>query len=320
MLHLSLDKKDKDLLFELSLDGRISITKLAQRLKVSKQVVSYRLQQLEKNGAILGYYAITNSYQLGMTHYRLYIKYQNMSQEKEKEFMTFLKNHKKVIWLVYLDGDMDAAIAVWAKNIHEFEDVQDEIKEKYGIYFQDCFFSISTRIEYLKYKFLNGARDTSSRVFGGGYDNIELDELDANLLQDLNTNGRATLVELANKYNSSAKVIRSRIERLVKRGVIIGFNVKIDHNLVGYTHHKIFLKLNDVRKEKVLEWSKYLKHLKCTIYLVKPIGNFDFEVELMTESDQEFHDFMKNLRSRFASEIKSYNSVIHYEEPKSGQL
>ena len=149
---------------------------------------------------------------------------------------------------------------------------------------------------------------------------MKLDELDHNLLQDLNTNGRATLVELANKYNSSAKVIRSRIERLVKRGVIIGFNVKIDHNLVGYTHRKIFLTLNDVRKEKVLELSKYLKHLKCTIYLVKPIGNFDFEIELMTESDQEFHDFMKNLRSRFALEIKSYNSVIHYEEPKSGQL
>jgi len=44
-----------------------------------------------------------------------------------------------------------------------------EIKERYGIYFQDCFFSVSTKIEYLKYKFLNGARDTSSLVFGRSY-------------------------------------------------------------------------------------------------------------------------------------------------------
>ncbi len=55
------------------------------------------------------------------------------------------------------------------------------------------------------------------------------------------------------------------------------------------------------------------------IYLVKLIGDYDFEFELMTESNEEFHQIIKDLRSKFAEEIKTYNTVIHYKEPKSGQ-
>ena len=53
-------KKDRDILFELSLNARATITKIAKKVKLSKQVVSYRLGLLEKNKVILGYYAITN--------------------------------------------------------------------------------------------------------------------------------------------------------------------------------------------------------------------------------------------------------------------
>lgn len=315
-----IDKKDRDIIFELSMNARASITHLAQKVKLSKQVVSYRLQQLEKKKVIEGYYAITNPYRLGLTHYRLYMKFQNMSEEKEKEFIDHVQKNKKVVWVVYLDGDLDAALGIWAKNIREFEEVYDDIKEHYGTYLLESHFSVSTKIEYLRYKFLNNSQDMSSLLFGGCYQEIRLDELDKKILQDLNKKGRITLVELANKYKSSAKVVRARITSLIKNKVIIGFNVKINHNLLGYTHRKVFLKLNTVQSEKLRELSTYLKSLKSTIYLVKPIGESDFEVELMTESNQEFHEFMKELRTRFAKEIKSDSSVIHYEEPKSGQL
>jgi len=315
----SLSKKDRELLFELSLNARETLTQLAKKVKLSKQVVSYRLKLLEKKGIILGYYAVTNVYMLGKTHYRVFVKYQNMSSEKEEEFMSYLINNPKIVWIAYFDGDWDAAFLVWADNTREFEEVFDAINEKYGVYFQEKYFSIATKIEYLKYKFLTNQIDTSSLLFGDCFSRYNLDKLDRNLLNDLNRNGRMRLVELANKYNSSAKVISERIRKLEKNKIIIGYNIKLNHNLLGYTHRKVLLKLNDVSNKSIKRLSTYLKNHKNTIYLVKPIGDYDFEFELMTESDEEFHHIIRELRSKFAEEIKTYNTVIHYKEPKSGQ-
>lgn len=319
MAEIDLSKKDKDILFELSLNARMTLTQLAKKVKLSKQVVSYRLNLLEKNNVILGYYAITNVYMLGKTHYRVFIKYQNMSSEKEEEFMQFLNNHSKIVWIAYFDGDLDAAYLVWADNIREFEEVFDEINEKFGEFFQQKYFSIGTKLEYLKYKFLTSKKDSSSLIFGDCFSNYKLDELDKNILNDLNNNGRMTLVDLANKYNSSAKVISERIKKLEKNKIIIGYNLKLNHNLLGYSHRKVLLKLNTTSKQKINQLSSFLKNYKNVIYLVKPIGDYDFEFELMTESNEEFHQIIKDLRSKFVEEIKTYNTVIHYKEPKSGQ-
>jgi len=319
MSRFELTKKDRDILFELSLNARATITMIAKKVKLSKQVVSYRLDLLEKNKVILGYYAITNIYLLGKTHYRVFVKYQNMSSEKEKEFMGYLTHNNNINWSSYFEGDMDAAFIIWANNIRKFEEIFDDINEKYGIYFQQKYFSIATKIEYLKYKFLNNTKDTSSLIFGDDYSNLELDTMDQNLIQELNLNGRATLVYLANKYNSSAKVIRERINKLQQKKIILGYNLKLNHNILGYTHRKVLLKLNDCSKEKIQQISTYLKNNKNVIYLVKPIGDQDYEFELMTESNEEFHQIITELRSKFAQDIKSYNTVIHYFEPKSGQ-
>lgn len=316
----SLNNKDKKILFELSLNARISLTTLAKKTKLSKQVVAYRIKQLEQNKVILGYHAITNVYMLGKTHYRIFIKYQNMNVEKEKEFMNYLMNHRDVVWIANFDGDLDLAILVWADNIRNFEKIYDEINEKYGIYFQEKNFSIATKIEYLKYKFLVNKNNESSLIFGDCFFNIKLDRLDMEILKELNLNGRMSLVELSNKFDSSPKVIKMRLDKLVKNKIIIGFNVKINHNLIGYTHRKVLLKLNDTSNPKIRELSAYLKNNKNVIFLVKPIGEYDFEFELMTESHQEFHEIIKDFRTKFADNIKSFSSLIHYSEPKTGQL
>ena len=74
-----------------------------------------------------------------------------------------------------------------------------------------------------------------------------------------------------------------------------------------------------VSKDKINRLSSYLREHYSVIFLVKPISEYDFEFELMTESNDEFYDIMKELRTKFSKEIKSYDTVIFYSEPKTGQ-
>ncbi len=320
MGNLKLLDKDREILFELSLNSRASLTELARRTGMSKQALSYRLGLLEKNKVILGYHAITNIYLLGRTHYRVFIKYENMSAEKEQELVQHLIENPKISWMAYLDGDLDLVYLVWAKSIQEFETVYDEVNDKFGTFFQEKQLSIATRIEYVKYRFLSDKKGGENIIFGGTFGEIVLDKLDKKILERININCRESLVEISQACNSNPKTVRVRINALEKKNVIAGYNVKIEHKKLGFTHRKIFLKLNDVSKEKINALSSYLRGLKSTIYLIKPIGNYDFEFEMMTKSNEEFHNTIKRLRTKFAENIKNHSSVIVYTEPKSGQM
>ena len=50
------------------------------------------------------------------------------------------------------------------------------------------------------------------------------------------------------------------------------------------------------------------------------MGDYDFAFEVMTGSNDELHELIRTVRSRFPDIIKSYTTVIHYAEPKSGQM
>jgi DNA-binding Lrp family transcriptional regulator len=317
-----LNLRDREILFELSLNGRVSLTGLADRVDLSKQVVSYRIKQMEEKKIIKRYYAITNVYRLGKAHYRVFIKYRNMSPEIEKELRDYLIRDPRIAWVLYLDGDFDVFFVVWADNIIRFEAVYDGIIGKFGKYFQEKYFSIATRIEYLPYHFLveRKSRISESFIFGDGFTCCELDDLEKDILTLLNHNGRMYATAMAQELAVSPTVIKRKIQGLTDNRIVIGFNVKIDHNLLGYTYQKVLLKLNNTSRPELDRLSSYLKKKRSVIYLLKTIGTYDFEFELMTRSNEEFYNLIKELRMDFAHNIKDHSIVVMNEEPKYEHL
>ncbi|MGB0865868.1 MAG: winged helix-turn-helix transcriptional regulator [Granulosicoccaceae bacterium] len=63
-----LDKYDHAILSTLALEGRLSITDLAERVGLSKSPVQARLKKLEAQRYILGYHARLNNDLLGKSH------------------------------------------------------------------------------------------------------------------------------------------------------------------------------------------------------------------------------------------------------------
>jgi len=70
-MSIKLDIKDKKILYELDMDARQSISSIAKRVGLSKEVVNYRIRRMEKEGLIDGYYAIIEYSKLGYMYCRL---------------------------------------------------------------------------------------------------------------------------------------------------------------------------------------------------------------------------------------------------------
>ena len=115
-----LDAIDRQLLAALSLDARVNLTDLAGRLRVSKQVASYRLKALQQAGVIRGFHAIPTVHLLGRMHYRIFVKLQHMTLEQEQELLADLQRRPEIAWLTVLDGDFDLEFVIWAGDISDF--------------------------------------------------------------------------------------------------------------------------------------------------------------------------------------------------------
>lgn len=63
-----LDRFDSMILQVMSVDGRISVTKLARQIGLSKSPTQARLKRLEADGYITGYRALLDPIRLGLDH------------------------------------------------------------------------------------------------------------------------------------------------------------------------------------------------------------------------------------------------------------
>lgn len=321
------DETDRAILRELSLNGRESLTRLAGKLRLSKQRLGYRLRGLQRRGVLTGFFAIPNIFCLGFDHFRVFVRFQRLTEAREKELLDHLLTRSDVSWLTQLDGDFDLEFVVWAQRVPDFESAYDDILGQFGPLFQEKYFSLATRIEFLPWRFLAAGADPAGVILesrpldgdlkGGGP--LEIDASDRRLLAELSRNGRLSLAALARRCRISPALAAARLRGLRKSGAIAGFGAKIDHALLGRTYRKVFLRLERPAGEALEGLCAWLRSQPEVIFLVKTIGSWDLEVELMTGPGEEFLVFMRRLRTAFAADVADFRSVIVLRELKYGQ-
>jgi len=313
------DETDLALLSELSLNGRESLTALAGRLGISKQKLGYRMRGLQQRGILAGFFAIPNIFRLGFDHFRVFVRFQRLTETRERELLDHLLTRSEVSWLTQLDGDFDLEFVVWAQGVPAFESAYDDILGQFGSLFQEKYFSLATRIEFFPWRFLRPGSPEAQVVLESQGGALRIDPIDRRLLAELSRNGRLSLAALARRCRVSPAIAVARVRVLRRSGAIAGFGAKIDHSLLGWTYRKVFLQLENPAGEAQARLCSWLRSRAEVVFLVKTIGTYDLEVELMTRSSGDFFAFMRRLRTTFAADLAGLRSVVVHRELKYGQ-
>jgi len=316
---IRLDLKDKKIIAELDLNAREHISTIAKRIKLSKQAVEYRINRMIEKGIIKNFYTIINVNKLGYNFYRLAIKFQNTSPEKEKEIFDFVSKYKQAGWIFALNGVWDAAFVIYSKDIVEFEKIEKEIVYRYSENIMDKSVSIVTSIyqfgdKYLYSNELKGNGPEYLTTIGGEKKAEEVDEQDIQILKLLSLNARISLVDMASKLKVSPKTVDYRIKSLIEKGVVVGFKTNFDPSLFGYEHYKVFLDLQSMNEKKEEAIFNFLKSHPNMIFCTKAIGLADIEFELKAKNIMEFYELMKELKQKFPDNIKKYDYIMIIKE------
>ena len=140
------DALDRNILLSLSRDARVSNTALARKFSVSKDTITYRIKNLESSGVIRDYRPIINYSALGLSINSVLLKISPSSA-----FEQVLRDSKSILWATKTVGYHNHLIYVITKNLEEFHDVINEIKEKFDDVIQT--YEILFAFEELKYNF-----------------------------------------------------------------------------------------------------------------------------------------------------------------------
>ena len=300
----NLDLKDRKILYELEKNARVQISRIAKRIGLSKQLVSYKIKRLEKDKIIEGYHAIIDTSKLGYTTYRVYLKFQHLTTEKKKEFLNYLIAINEVTILLTIDGVWDVGFAIMVKGIYDFYGVWEKIM-LYKEFIYSYHVSIYSPIYHFTRTFLSPKKNELPKILIlGGKEQAKFDSLDIQIIKELAPNIRKPLVEIASRLKRSTQLIINRIKLLENKGIIQGYRPILNWHLLGYDYYKVDITLKNY--ERYNELFEYCKNNPFIFQIDKTIGASDFEIEIYAQSKKHFKEIMQTLQDKFSTSFESY--------------
>lgn len=126
MKHEKLDKADKIILNILQENAKTPLKEIASKVYLSTPTVSARIEKMEKEGIIMGYYAQVNPVALGY-HIKALINLEVSPKDKE-EFYPFVKVCRNVIECNCVTGDYSMVLEVLFPSTAELDQFIGELQ------------------------------------------------------------------------------------------------------------------------------------------------------------------------------------------------
>jgi DNA-binding Lrp family transcriptional regulator len=124
---LRVDSVDRKIIAELQKDGRLTVTELASRLRLSVSPCHRRLRGLERSGAIRGYRAVIDRSALGLNFEALvFVSMRQTDRGVVAEFERAVAELPEVVQAERLFGDPDYLLRVVTEDLAAYQQFYDD--------------------------------------------------------------------------------------------------------------------------------------------------------------------------------------------------
>lgn len=314
-----LDLKDRKLIYELDLNARQSFNMLGRKVGLNKNTVQYRVARLQKEGVIKRFYALIDTSKLGYSIFRVYLRFQNLTEEKETKIINYLMQHPKVGWIVSVEGNWDLDFMIWVKNHFEFDEFWQEFKFKFEEQIQNRWTSLFVRLNFYARPYLiNLKRDESKPLilYDQPKKEIEFDNNDILILKIISEDSRVGVLEIAGKVKLSVNSVKSRIKKLQGNGIIKAYKPMLDLEKIGYKYYKFHAKLKNVNGNDWKIIKSFCQQHQNILNLNELINGADLELDVQVKDDTELRRFISEIRAKFQDYIVDYEILHYYKEHK----
>jgi len=317
---LKIDLKDKQILYQLDLNSKMSLRKIGSNVKLSKSVVQYRINRLVREGIIKNFYTSIDFYKLGYINLCMHITYQYYTPEIEKKIIDHFKENKETWFIANVQGKYDLLIMFTIKNLHKFFSFWKKTFRIYrhNIEQADISFIPKTYVFPKEYLLKNNRSYQKKNAIIDGASEVPVDKKDLKILQEISLNSRKSLTEIARTHDVSSVMIANRIKKLEKENIITGYKINIDYSKLGYQLFNVQYVLKNYNEiDKIIA---YIKENPNIISISEVIGKWDLSCNYHIRNFHELHKIINDILRKFPNDIKNRITVTYPEIYKSNYM
>jgi len=320
--------KDRKILYELSKNGRLSISTIAKKVGLSRDIVGYRLNNFLKTKLIPGFTLRLNTSRLGFIKHIVLIKFQHLDKKEEREIIDKLVNHEDIVAVETCSGNWDMSVLIMSRDLIHLNKTFQELIEICGNNLKD--YIVETQIDdrELGLNFLNeGLADSKDDKyirdgFMNEFKNIspskdpKIDEVDINLINLLMADSRMPMVEICSKLKLTPPAVENRIKKLIKEDVIYGFMTQVSLQMLGLHWYWILLRTKNLTEKREKQFLDYLKKQPYITWDARTIGRYNFHLSTFARDSIHFREILSDLRKEFSDIIVDYDSLLVFNQYK----
>ncbi len=136
----------------------------------------------------------------------------------------------------------------------------------------------------------------------------EIDITDKNIINLLMEDGRMSASEIARRIGGiSQRVIRYRIERIVKEGYIQISAITNPKSLGYLVTADVFL---EVESGAIMDVAKKASEYECVSYVACSIGDRDISIQIVGHDTNEIYEFVTNVIGKIPGVRKTTTSIV----------
>jgi len=289
-----MDATDRKLLVQLDKDPRMTEKALGKTLRISQQVVSYRLKKLYEKGELLKIAPSLDLARLGLEHYRIFFKFHKVV--RQKQLFEFLKKHPRVFWAARIGGKYDLVIVFFVKDYLEFDAFLEELNSAFPSMFRDYDASYGLYHEYYGHKTLNKKAPLylSSKT---GVPVEKIDDLDKKVLMKMKNDVRQSSLSVGQKLGVSYKTVQNRMRALRERKIILGSRIFISS--ADSERFIVLLSFRNYAKKKETTLMTELRMHENVTQAVRLFGKWDLFLHVRAKDMEDIQNVLIDLREKY---------------------
>ena len=136
----------------------------------------------------------------------------------------------------------------------------------------------------------------------------DLDERDWEIMHLVAEDARMPASRIARKLGCSREVVKYRLNKLVREGVVQFITwtnpPKLGYTVWGYMH----ISFKDMTPVREKEFIAFVKNHPYVSFAHSSLGTYDFGIEFFAHDLGHFYNMQKELKEKFADIIKDYES------------
>ncbi|MBI4451132.1 Lrp/AsnC family transcriptional regulator [Candidatus Woesearchaeota archaeon] len=322
-----LDLKDRKILYALSRNARVSSTAIAKAVRLSREVVDYRLKRLRERGLLTGVTTLVDTKRLDYIKHIIYFRLQDIDKEQEDDLAAGLARNPSVIWVALCSGSWDIGILVQSRSLQEFSSLFNELLAACKGHAYDSLILNEVKEDYLGLGLLAegfapiAVHDRQDISFQAELDGpkqdgaIQLSRQQLDVLNELIANPLAGLREISKASRLSVVTVKKLIGSLIAKRIIFGFMPMISLGKLGFQWYMTFLRFNQFSAAEERKLIEYMHQHPNILWYVKTIGPWQMEMSIFAKDPVHYREIITQLRSEFKS-IRDYDSLLVFMQCK----